>query len=278
MGDAVLPLLPSHCKAVLLAAASRLHLLTDAVLLLFVDQGQAALDLGRYQASQRVTDAGVRTALHAMPDLRFLDVTGLVVSGATLRALGECCPHLEVLRLRGHPGNALGVALKGILPGLEKQKELAVADSWEAAGEAQSSSGRLLSLQCICWPEMPQAVRQHVAAHAPAVAVNPTEEDVARLGLGEECRSCVPLSAGALQGIKIPGMSQGGSPEGSNGLQVAAPPALHIAERFRLAFVSREQRLRAQEERQWRQQRRREALRSSAAEREIQRWELELAL
>lgn len=51
---------------------------------------------------------------------------------------------------------------------------------------------------------------------------------------------------------------------------------VHIAERFRMAYVSRERRLRERAERQWRQERRREERRRSAAEALIQQWEGEL--
>lgn len=54
------------------------------------------------------------------------------------------------------------------------------------------------------------------------------------------------------------------------------PPVVHIAEKFRMAYVSREKRLRERAERQWRQEQRREERRRSAAEALIQRWEGEL--
>lgn len=58
--------------------------------------------------------------------------------------------------------------------------------------------------------------------------------------------------------------------------QEQGPPVVHIAERFRMAYVSRERRLRERAERQWRQERRREERRRSAAEALIQQWEGEL--
>lgn len=70
---------------------------------------------------------------------------------------------------------------------------------------------------------------------------------------------------------------------GSARWAVAAPaaprePVVHIAERFRLAYVSRQERLKARQERQERQwQRREERERSgSQAERLIQQWEEDL--
>lgn len=54
------------------------------------------------------------------------------------------------------------------------------------------------------------------------------------------------------------------------------PPVVHIAERFRLAYLSREQRVRAKMERNWQQQRRRELRQRTAAEVLIRQWESEL--
>lgn len=52
-------------------------------------------------------------------------------------------------------------------------------------------------------------------------------------------------------------------------------PVIHIAEKFRLAYISRERRVRAKMERNWQQQRRRE-MRRSPAEALIRQWESEL--
>lgn len=51
---------------------------------------------------------------------------------------------------------------------------------------------------------------------------------------------------------------------------------MHIAEKFRLAYISREKRLRERSERQWRQERRRQERQRSAADALIQQWEGEL--
>ena len=55
-----------------------------------------------------------------------------------------------------------------------------------------------------------------------------------------------------------------------------AAPVVHIAEKFRLAYISRDTRVRAKMQRNWEQAQRRELRRSSHAEMLIRDWESEL--
>ena len=93
----LLPLLPAAAKACLLAVARLRRLLNDAALLALADEGQTVLDLAG--AGAALSDGGIRQALRRMPHLRQADLTSCPVGAATLRALGECCPAVELLRL-----------------------------------------------------------------------------------------------------------------------------------------------------------------------------------
>jgi hypothetical protein len=93
----VLPLLPVEAKACLLAVARLRRLLNDTALLLLADEGQHTLDL--HGSGRQLSDGGIRSAVQRMPDLRQVDLRSCPVGGDTLRTLGSCCPHVNVLRL-----------------------------------------------------------------------------------------------------------------------------------------------------------------------------------
>ena len=133
VGESVLPFLPPHCKAALLARAKqqvRSHwqcpevlddaqtarvrnnhpemylllvilqdLVDDRALRLLTDADCSVLDASN---CARLTDEGLLTALRLAPDLRLLDITGCHAGAAVLRALPALCPRLEVLRLGKH--------------------------------------------------------------------------------------------------------------------------------------------------------------------------------
>lgn len=80
----ILPLLPAHVKACLLAVARLRSLLCDAALALLADREQAVLDL--HGCGDRLSDVGIRAALRRMPHLRH--VRGAQRWGATLPKLG----------------------------------------------------------------------------------------------------------------------------------------------------------------------------------------------
>jgi len=62
-------------------------------------------------------------------------------------------------------------------------------------------------------------------------------------------------------------------PAGPSGPQ---EPVVHIAEKFRQAYISRQERVKAKMERNWQQQRRREARQRSQSESLIRQWESEV--
>ena len=171
----------------------------------------------------------------------------------------------------------MGAALKHVLPGLHSASE-DLPDAWDAlqvGGAIPGGAGRLLSLRCIVWPGMPHAVKQHCAKHAPAVAVNPSDADVVRLGLMPAARAAGRVDDPLLEVLASPGRESlhhdGAAAQGTS----ASAPVVHIAERFRLAWASREERVRRKQARNRRQQQQR-ALRRSPAQAAVWKWEDDL--
>jgi hypothetical protein len=284
-GDAVLPLLPTACKAALLAAARARGLLCDAALALLADDGMEVLDLS---ATEAVTEAAARAALRACPRLRRVDLSGRDTAAGTLRTLAASCPKLELLRLGAPPrgaaqgADALGLALKQLLPALSKNLH-AQAESWDAAAESDDGGGggpaRLMRLRCVRWPEMPHSLRRYCATHTPAVLINPTDQEARRRRLPPAFGPAAQLDAADLAAVAGAEAWRGsGDAEQEGG--GAAAPVLHIAERFRLAFAARDERearARLKQARNLRQQRGREERKSSSGGLwAIRQWELEL--
>ncbi|PSC77025.1 F-box LRR-repeat 20 [Micractinium conductrix] len=270
----VLPALPTEIKACLLAVARLRRLLSDAALAALADAGQAVLDL--HGTGAHVSDAGVRAALRAMPQLRRVDLSSCPVGADTLRALGESCPRVEVLRL-GSPATDAGTGrgLLDILPELQQRLAAPAADSWDALLEADEEAvaaalagrGRLMRLAGLHWPAIPFRVEQRCRASCPKVAINPSPQEAAALRLPPGADASVPLDAPLLAEVA------GSERWAAEADGTPAAPVVHIAEKFRLAYISRDTRVRAKMQRNWEQAQRRELRRSSHAEMLIRDWE-----
>lgn len=188
--DEIVPLLPPHIKACLLAVARLRRLLCDAALLALADAGQAVLDL--HGCGGRLSDEGIRAALRRMPSLTAVDLQSCAVGADTLRTLGECCPSVEALRL-GSPATdeSAGRGLRAILPLLSQRQAAPAAESWDslltvaddaaAFSAAVAGGGRLLHLRSLAWPNIPYRLQQEMLTSCPAVALNPGPEEAARL-------------------------------------------------------------------------------------------------
>lgn len=83
---------------------------------------------------------------------------------------------------------------------------------------------------------------------------------------------CPPDAPSACLPAEVAGSSRWELPEAEK----KTPPVVHIAERFRLAYVSRQERVKAARERAWQQQKRREQRQTTAVDRLIEQWEGEL--
>lgn len=214
-------------------------------------------------------------------------LVGLATAGGAPRAQLElvCCSIRQLLRgaaqLRRAPPcpEPCRSGLRDVLPTMDQRHLAPAADSWDALLEvgddaaalaaALAGGGRLMQLRCVAWPNMPHRLAERCRLSCPQLALNPSAEQVAALRLPRACDPGVQLDAPLLEGVA--GSTRW---ERQAAVQPRAP-AMHIAEKFRLAYISREQRVRAKMERNRQQQRRRE-LRRSQAEAVIRQWESEL--
>jgi hypothetical protein len=286
-GETALPLLPSEAKLCLLAAARRRGELTNTALELLVDSSMPILDI--HSTFSQVSSSSILSAARVMaPILNSVDITGSIVSPRFLSSLAEAAPLLQILRFGDFVAKdpeALSEAVLKILPLLEQTD--AVVDSWEEAvveeeqtggvdskggGGGIRSSGRLMHLRCLIWPEMPYETKMVCHNASPAVCINPSREQVLARKLPTTFNPEVELDDEYLK--KVAGHEKwrkvGKKYDESN--KSTSTCAIHIADRFRMAYESQEKRLKKKDERLWRKATR-EVLSVSGGERAIREWE-----
>lgn len=257
-GQEVLPLLPPDAKACLMAIARRRGLLDNKALEKLIDSSLTALDI----AHSQVTDAALQNALQTTPNLLSVDVTGCQVSQRTVRSLGTWCPQLQVLRLGSRGAlddRAWAINMKHIMPSVTQQSN--AADSWEAlsplaelsTASAEEQNNATSALACLSqltylvWPQIPAKTSDLLARRFPKVVVNPksgfcsTEADQ-KADLDEQFMQLV-----------APFWQQEEDQEPEEPEHVVP-----LSERFRMAYISRAQRIAAKSERNYQQRKRRE--------------------
>lgn len=282
-GEHALPLLPSEAKLSLLAAARRRGELTNTALNLLVDSSMPVLDI--HSTCSQVSSSSILSATRIMaPILRSMDITGSIVSPRFLSSLAEAAPLLQIFRFGGFVAKdpeAMSEAVLRLLPVLEQTD--AVVDSWEESfveeelasgggggGGGIRGSGRLMHLRCLIWPEMPYETKILCQNASPAVCFNQSREKGKKLP--PTFNPEVELDGEYLE--KVAGHEKwrklGQEFDESN--TSTSTCAIHIAEKFRMAFESQEKRLKKKDERLWRKATR-DVLSVSGGERAIWEWE-----
>uniref|UniRef100_A0A1D1ZW33 Uncharacterized protein n=1 Tax=Auxenochlorella protothecoides TaxID=3075 RepID=A0A1D1ZW33_AUXPR len=263
LGAEVLPLLPPPTKAALIIAARQAGLLSESVLAQLVDEGHVRLTL---RGCSSLDPASLCAALQKAARLQALDLGGCHLAASVLKTLGASCPLLEELRLGSGEVSEAGLrALKAVMPVLEAGSEPA-SDSWEGLeGAATMRPGRLMSLRALHWAAMPAAILVWMQRTCPKVslvrdaALEERPEPSLSVWELEDTRWLPPNCVQSMERAR------------------SAPPpeevVVHIAEKFRLAWESRETRLREIAEKQSKNEARRKMRMISAAERAIYTWE-----
>lgn len=127
-------------------------------------------------------------------------------------------------------------ALQDILPVLPAERRQApAAESWDAllvadepaALAAAVAPGRLMQLRCLHWPSVPFKVEQYCRTACPALALNPSAEDVARRRLPPACDPAAQLDAPLLAEVA------GAARWEARPAEAPRPAVVHIAEKFK---------------------------------------------
>lgn len=238
--------------------------MTSGALNLLVDSSWTSLDV----SNSSVADTAVQAALQCTPHLLSLDLTGCAVSQRTVRSLGEWCPQLQVLRIgcnHVRDDHAWNLGLKHIMPTVVQTAD--ATESWEAlasplqhagtttlkAASDEKTTSRLPSysqlsqLRHLIWPSIPIRTAELLAKQFPRVVVNPAAGSCVA-----QADPAIALDEAAMFMI-APFWEQEQIQE-----PIQSEHIVPLSEKFRMAYVSRAERVAAKAERNYQQRKRRE--------------------
>ncbi|KAL3699970.1 hypothetical protein R1sor_017992 [Riccia sorocarpa] len=254
----VAPSFPPSVKASLLAIARRRGLLCDELLVALADETWELLDV----SGSDITDASIEALAKICTRLRAVDISGCSrLTPRAVRVLVQHSPSLHTLRWGGTAlsNTTARLALGYILPKLNRNEE--AEESWEELDIERVGKGGQ-SLRWLVWPSIDEKSKERMETECPRVVVNPKLFSKG-LSVPWEARPGTVLDATFLEDIDPDTWAVKTSRTG--GFQVLPRKDLHsketavlsIAERFKLAFISRDERLAPKRAKNFRQNQRR---------------------
>lgn len=236
-------ILPASLKMTLLAIARRRGLLGDDVLLALIDESWETLDI----SGSEVTDFGLQKALEKVHFLKAVDFSCCShLTSFAIQALVQNCPMLHTLRCGGTTlsNAAARKSVPHIVPGLNVDTE--AEESWENLELKQLGRGAQ-ALRWLVWPAIDEGSRQQLTLECPKVVINPTSSPARYkyLEVPPEAFLDVTLDNFAIIGVDPETWSTKASTQRVSGLASLDTKfgSLSIAERFKLAFRERDERL-----------------------------------
>eukprot|EP00898_Chlorokybus_atmophyticus_P001109 jgi/Chlat1/199/Chrsp1S03036 len=269
-GDVLSRILPPPIKASLLALARRRKLLADQVLLEFLDDSWTLLDV----SDSQVTDASLKHASAFCSRLNAVDISwcaNLTAEGVV--SLVRSSTELQVLRCGGCAANdaVMRKVIRALVPKLRHDED---RSGWEELDDVVVGAH---SLRYLVWPSIDEKSLEFLTKEWPKLRVNPIVgrscplEADARVALdstliaGVDERSWTSSIASSSTQAQLDDRLTAGAAMmrtflAKRGIDVDFS-TLHIAERFRLAYVLRDERLAPKRAKNTRQAARRAARR-----------------
>ncbi|KAK2431680.1 hypothetical protein P8452_44810 [Trifolium repens] len=257
--DEIAICLPAEIKLALAAIARRRKLLNDDVLIALADASWDILDV----SGSDVSDYGLVKAAEVCRFIKALDISRCTKITATgIAELVKHCHSLETLRCGGCPrsDNTARRCLSIFKPRLEYVEE----DSWEDLDTKEIGSGAQ-SLRWLVWPSIDNNSLEELSVECPRIVVNPKPsspfgfmgtkvpfEAFQNIILDDAVVKDIDPKTWTMHGIaKMPISSPSSSSSSST--------ELSVAEKFRLAFEERDNRLAPKRAKNARQHQRRAA-------------------
>ncbi|MCO5557915.1 hypothetical protein L7F22_011488 [Adiantum nelumboides] len=239
----------------LLAMARRKCLVNDEVLVSLLHESWEVLDI----SGSEVTDHGLKTASNTCSLLKAVDISGCNnISSSSIHALVQSCPLLEILRCGGttRSNAAAKQSIHFIVPRLNFEGE--AEECWETLESKQVGRGAS-SLKWLVWPAIDPVSLKQLTIECPKIVLNPTASSHRAWKVPCEALPDAALDNFAVSGIDPKSWSVNRSrEEGSrpSPLCTSSSP-LSIAERLKLAFAERDERLAPKRAKNFRQNQRR---------------------
>ncbi|KAJ0974689.1 hypothetical protein J5N97_016654 [Dioscorea zingiberensis] len=246
---------PSEIKLALVAIAKRRRLLNDDVLVALADTSWDILDI----SGSDVTDLGLAKVAQECSFLKAVDISRCEhITTAGVSALTCHCRSLEILRCGGCPRSDFTArrCLNILKPKLNDMEE----ESWEELDSMDIGNGAQ-SLRWLVWPRIDEASKMTLSTECPRIIVNPQPSPLGIRGVQvpTEALASIALDHAIVEDIDPRAWAVSVAPRRldlvpseSNGA-----PELHIAERFRLAYLERDARLARKRAKSARQHKRR---------------------
>ncbi|KAL2316747.1 hypothetical protein Fmac_030623 [Flemingia macrophylla] len=229
--------LPADIKIAVAAISRRRKLLNDDALIALADTSWAILDV----SGSDVSDFGLIKAAEVCRFIKALDISRCTkITANGISELVKHCRSLETLRCGGCPrsDNTARRCLGIFKPRFDYVEE----DSWEELDAKEIASGAQ-SLRWLVWPNIDKNSLEDFSTECPRVVVNPksslfgfmgTEvprEALQNIILDDEVVKDIDPRTWTKHGFSLKPISPSSSTE------------LSVAEKFRLAFVERDNRL-----------------------------------
>ncbi|XP_024384601.1 uncharacterized protein [Physcomitrium patens] len=241
--DDIAPAFPFHVKGKLLAIARRRNLLCDELLTALADISWEILDV----SGSDVTDSSLIAAAQTCPRLQDVDISRCnKLTCAAVRALVEHCPNLRTLRYGGTPMSdaAARKSISYIVPKLNRNEE---EDSWEVL-ETKAVAEGAQTLRWLVWPGIDPISMERLKSECPRIVINPVFSWKSYGIIPPAALRDAVLDESFLEDIdpktwanksKTPPRSEKVPPRATDEVK----NELSVAEKFRLAFVARDERL-----------------------------------
>ncbi|KAK7320373.1 hypothetical protein VNO77_29789 [Canavalia gladiata] len=230
--------LPADIKIAVSAIARRRKLLNDDVLIALADTSWEILDI----SGSDVSDIGLIKAAEVCRFIKALDISRCTkITANGISELVKHCHLLETLRCGGCPrsDNTARRCLSIFKPRLDYVEE----DSWEALETKEIASGAQ-SLRWLVWPNIDNDSWEDFSTECPRIVVNPKSSPFGFMGtqiprealqniiLDDEVVKEIDPRTWTVHGFAMKPISASSS-----------SAELSVAEKFRLAFVERDNRL-----------------------------------
>ncbi|KAG5053378.1 hypothetical protein AAZX31_02G274700 [Glycine max] len=231
--------LPADIKIAVAAIARRRKLLNDDVLIALADTSWEILDV----SGSDVSDFGLIKAAEVCRFIKALDISRCTkITANGISELVKHCHLLETLRCGGCPrsDNTARRCLGIFKPKFDDYVE---EDSWEELDTKEIASGAQ-SLRWLVWPNIDKNSLEDFSTECPRVVVNPKsspfgfkgtevpQEALQNILLDDEVVKDIDPRTWTMHGFALKPMSPS-----------LSSTELSVAEKFRLAFVERDNRL-----------------------------------
>ncbi|XP_009758217.1 uncharacterized protein LOC107769644 [Nicotiana tabacum] len=230
---------PSNLKMALVAIARRRRLLDDNVIVALADSSWEILDL----SGSEVSDIGLLQVVETCKHLQAVDISRCSkLTSAGVSELLQKCQSLEILRWGGCPRseNTARRCFALLKPTLEHVE----GESWEELDTSEIAHGAT-SLRWLLWPKIEKDQLESLSDECPRIIVNPKPSPLGYRGVDvpRGARLDVSLDDPFVEDIDPKTWAVSGFVPRTSASSVSSTEELPVAEKFRLAFLERDNRL-----------------------------------